>query len=378
MKLFIKKLYILLSISCILPSQVHAAETISNLYEARVPLADRSLEARNSALSDGLEQVLVRYSGYSGIATLSGVAEALSSANRYAIEFSVETGAIAAEDGLATEKDEFLWVRYNAAQVDQLFERYQLPVWPSVRSDVRYVMLREVWDQRMQLDEQSYPAMAVSLDATFEARGLAAESYSTRLFSASEMWNLSDVEAFQLRNESEADILMIVKAVQDDILGAYAEVMIVDESEVSVSRQRNMEAIPGAQHILNEFVDLYSSNFAFLGGSSQQEDVFLSVSGVRDFSQYKRILSVISDIDQVSSARLERLRGDEMLFRVNYGADHQRLLSAIVNQTSLERGVGRRSSLGTVSDPLVLFYEQYSESQPINTNVTPIDASILR
>lgn len=360
MKCLTVKLLAALFLIALWPLQAHAAKTVENMYEAIVPLADRSIDSRNAAISDALEQVLIRFSGYSGIASLSGVSEALAAANSYAIEFSVEMQLVPSDDGLATKKADALWVRFNAAQVDKLFDRHQLPIWPTLRSDVKYIVLRDYWGQPTQSSAETYPAMATALSSAFNERGMQAEQYSSDLFSAAEMWNLSDVNAYQLRNESEADLLVIVKAVEDRIVGAFAELMIISDSKTSVFRQRNMDAISGARLILDDYVDDYSSGFAFIGGSGQDRDLFLSISGVREFALYKRVLEVINDIDQVKAARLEFLRGDEMVFRVSYGSNQQRFLNAVLERTNFQRAPNGREALGTRSDPLMLWLENYS------------------
>ena len=90
-----------------------AYERTTNVYEAVVPLADRTEQVRNQAIEQGLEQVLIRYSGYSSIASIVGVADELKSAQRYVIEYGVETIEMESADGLSKEQGDALWVRFQ-------------------------------------------------------------------------------------------------------------------------------------------------------------------------------------------------------------------------------------------------------------------------
>ncbi|MEQ9564860.1 MAG: DUF2066 domain-containing protein, partial [Pseudomonadales bacterium] len=68
-------------------SSIYAYERIDGVYEALVEIEDRSETARNEAIRTGLEQVLVRYTGYSGIADFPELQSELDNAQSYVIEY---------------------------------------------------------------------------------------------------------------------------------------------------------------------------------------------------------------------------------------------------------------------------------------------------
>ena len=345
---------------------VFAAETISNMYEALVPLEDRTNAGQQAALRKGLEQVLIRYSGYSGAGSLDGVAVALANAENYVVEFSAETHEVPAEDGLSVEDSQFLWIRYNASQIDQLAQQYQLPIWPALRPTVRYMVLQELWDQPTYMSRDTFPAMAITLENLFAERGIPASTFSPRLIGADRAWDLSDLDAYTLLNEAESDLLVIVRVLSGRFSGTQSEVVVVQDGDLSVLREQAGGAIPDVDSALNQFVDSYSLDQAFLGGVGQSSEVFISVLGLENFGSYRRFLNVLLDVDQVTDARLEAQQGDQTMFRVTYGANHDRLIASIQRQIDLEQLSNRYGALGTRRNPYLLAVPGYQLGRDVD------------
>lgn len=375
-------------------TSVFAAQSIQNMYEALVPLADRSEPARKEAIVEGLEQVLVRYSGYSGIGSLSGVSSALSNADAYVIEFAVETEMVPAEDNLSVEKAEALWVRYNASQVDSLFDQQQLPIWSSVRPDVQYLVVQQLWGEPTLMTAQSFPAIEAALDSVFSERGLPAVSFDSPELPVDRIWQMREVDAYSLYHQSGADLLVLVRILDGSSQGQRAEVLIVQEDGLSMYREQTGTAMSDVSAAINEFVDSYSANYAFLGGTGQASDIYISVLGLEAFSGYRRFLDVLSGLEQVSLARLEALKGDQMLFRVAYGSNKERLLADIGKQTGLTTVSRQFNALGARTSPLILASPDYRAPEVVEqifvqpavvlppllpeatTEIAPADASL--
>ena len=368
---FLKSLLLLAGLNFLLLDSALAAEPIGNIYEARVPLLDRSENARRRAISEGLEQVLIRSSGYSGVGTLAGVTGALANAERYAIEFSVEAREIPAEDGLSTKRAEVLWVRYSASQVDELIDRQQLPIWPTMRPTLRYLVIQELWGEPEFILADNFPAMESVLQQVFYARGLTAEPFQTQELEAEEIWDLDEIDAYQFYQAAEAELLVLIRVLSNDSKMTGAEVLFVQESGLSVYRQKKGEPVKDVAAAINEFVDGYSADYVFLGGSGQASDFYISVLGMENFVSYRAFLEVISDLEQVNEARLEAFRNDQMLFRVSYSSNPERLLTAIMQQTELAELPDTLRASGTRKDPLLLAPNGYQLDQEIEPIFSP-------
>lgn len=100
-----------------------SAEQVENLYEAEVRVSDQSPEARQEALRSALEVVLVKVSGVGAVAREPGIASAFTLPDRFVQQFRYR-----AESGHTG-----LWVRFEAAAIDQLLRGRGFSVWGGVR-----------------------------------------------------------------------------------------------------------------------------------------------------------------------------------------------------------------------------------------------------
>ena len=150
----------------------NAYERISGVYEARVEIENRTDEARNEAIKQGLEQVLVRYTGYSGIGQFPELESEFDNAQRYVIEHGVETASKPLPDGLGVTERDSLWIRYNANLIDQLAKSQELPIWPTWRPSLQYIVVSELWGEPHFPSREEQPALFLQIQSIFQKRGL--------------------------------------------------------------------------------------------------------------------------------------------------------------------------------------------------------------
>ncbi len=130
---------------------------ITGVYEARIKIENRSDQARNEAIQEGLEQVLVRYTGYSGIGQFPELESEFNNAQRYVIEYGVESTEYPLSDGLGVEEGDSRWIRYNANLIDQLAKSLELPIWPTWRPSLQYIVVTELWGSHIFPQGKSSP-----------------------------------------------------------------------------------------------------------------------------------------------------------------------------------------------------------------------------
>ena len=229
------------------------------------------------------------------------------------------------------------------------------------------MVLQELWDQPTYMTRDTFPAMVVNLESLFSERGLPAKPFEPRLIDAEQVWDLSDLDAYALLNESGADLLVVVRVLSGRLSGTRSEVVIVQDGDLTVLKEQAGGAIPDADSALNKFVDSYSLSRAFLGGADQASEIFISVVGFDGFESYRRVLNVLSGVEQVTGARLEALKDNQMMFRVMYGANHERLISSFLRQIDLERIPNQYGASGTRRNPYILLAPGYRFNGDIET-----------
>jgi len=154
-------------------------------------------------------------------------------------------------------------------------------------------------------------------------------------------------------------LFMVVRVSAGQSSSTRSEVVFVEADDLSVLREQTGSAISDAGLSLNKFVDGLSLDQAFIGGVEGASEVFVSLVGVDGFGSYRRFLNALSDIDQVASVRLEAMKGDQMMFRISYAANHDRLISAILRQIDLEQLSDQYGGSGTKIEPYLLAVPGY-------------------
>lgn len=310
---------------------------ITGVYEARIKIENRSDQARNEAIQEGLEQVLVRYTGYSGIGQFPELESEFNNAQRYVIEYGVESTEYPLSDGLGVEEGDSLWIRYNANLIDQLAKSLELPIWPTWRPSLQYIVVTELWGEPHFPSREEQPALFLQLQSIFQKRGLNASYLSSAMsgFNASRIWAMDTETADRLVQNSTADIVTVIR-ITPDSSDYTLDMLFMSAGNDTRLRRTSSSLLEGLNDGLNVFVDSLSTQLAFIGGADQDLELYLRVDGVRSFSEYRTLLDQFADLEQVIFARMDRADDRGVRYLLRYQSDQALLIDSIVAITGLQ------------------------------------------
>jgi len=315
----------------------NAYERITGIYEARVKIENRSDQARNEAIQEGLEQVLVRYTGYSAIGQFPELESEFSNAQRYVIEYGVETTAYPLPDEMGVAEGDSLWIRYNASLIDQFAKSLELPIWPTWRPSLQYIVVTKLWGEPHFPSREEQPALFLQLRSIFQKRGLNASYLSSAMsgFNASRIWAMDTETADRLVQNSTADIVTVIR-ISPDSEGYTLDMLFMSASNDTRLRRTSSSLFEGLNVGINDFVDSLSTQLAFLGGTDQDLELYLRVDGVRGFSEYRTLLDQFTDLEQVIFARMDHADDRGVRFLLRYQSDQALLIDSIIAITGLQ------------------------------------------
>lgn len=318
-------------------SPVYAYERIDGVYEALVEIEDRSDTARNEAIRRGLEQVLVRYTGYSDIAEFPELQSELNNPQRYVIEYGVETAPRFLPDELGVAEGDSLWIRYNSSLIDQLATSIELPIWPTWRPSFQYLVVTELWGEPHLPSREEQPALFLHLKNIFYERGLDASPLNSDIsgFTASSIWAMGVETAERLKQRSTADIFTVIR-IEPDFPNFTIDMLFMSAGQDRLLRRNTSALLAGLNSGLNAYIDNLSSELAFLGGADQEFELYLRVDGVRSFSEYRNLLDQFDRLEQVVFARIDRADDRGIRFLLRYQSDQALLIDSIVAITGLQ------------------------------------------
>jgi len=302
-----------------------AGVTARGLYEASVPVRGQGPDARDPALRQALETVLVRVVGTRALppAALDLLPRASSLVQGYGYE------------PVGPGRELRLRAQFDARAIEAALRSQGLPVWGSNRpSHIAWIALREDGLQRAVLDAASAEARAPAVLATAEARGLplqlpSLDATDRRLVTFNDLWSGVFTGAEGASNRYNARMVVIGRVGREggQWFGRWTLLSGDGASEDWVSMGATLEQVlAGGVH---DLADRQAQRFAVQTGSAR--DVQLRVSGVESLNDYGRALNYVRGLGPVRSAQVESVAPGQLTLRLRVEGDPDALSRVIAS-----------------------------------------------
>lgn len=278
------------------------------MYEATVPLTERSERAQAEALQAAMRQVLVRATGRRDAGEDPMLAPLVTDARLYVQQYRVIAGNqfFAGFDGVKleraiTESGQQLWGHHRPATLVVLIEDTSLPI---LQSEERDSELKRAFTRGATLRGLPimWPGAARPVDLA----------------------EVLDVPADQLRSLATrygADALLLGRATASPSTGWLVQWTLVPSGEPSEWRGTVEEGAHGA-------ADWFARVFAATP-ASDDADVAILVGGITDLRAYARVTDYLESLALIRSLAVEQLAGDTVVYRARVQGDAERLARAI-------------------------------------------------
>jgi hypothetical protein len=288
--------------ACVLAPAAHAV-IVSGLYDAAVPVADRSEAVRNQGFAAALAVVAVRVSGSRDAA--GRLSTALGNARRYVQRFTYSDGGL-------------LQVGFDSTAVDQALVDAGLPLWGRERP-ATLIYLAD--------NSSGAGAERTALENAARLRGLPL------------VWPALSSEDQSLLQQAPGD-----GAAMDTLLARYgANAALVGRSSHNPGEGAAMRwtlqfegASNTAQGSIEDGIDLAATAFArtFAARPGSASEVLVDVGNIRTLKSYAETLNYLEGLTLVRAVSVDRVQGDTVSFRLAVRADARTLRRAI--------GLGRK------------------------------------
>jgi hypothetical protein len=271
--------------------------TRAEMYQATVPVADRSEAAQAAAFQTAMRTVLVRVTGRRSADEDPGLAPLLANARRYVQQYR------AAGDGL-------LWVALDGPAIERWLTQNGQPLWGHERPTTLVLLAVQGSAQSgsvITTDDGS--ELKTAIDAAAAARGLplvwpnASELQKSHVDFAA-VYNGSPSALAEMGRRLGTDGLLIGRA---NGAGVNANVRWLH-----LFQDRSSE-YSGALEGVNRAADLYAGLFA---ASGSLVPVSIEVVGISDLREYASLESYLESLTFISHVSVESLSGGTVRFRL--------------------------------------------------------------
>ncbi|MGH8442921.1 MAG: DUF2066 domain-containing protein [Nevskiaceae bacterium] len=314
-----------------------AAAPVRGLYEASIPVRNQDADARELALQQAFEQVLVRVVGSRDLPppALGLVPRASGFVQGYGYE-TVGAG-----------RELRLRAQFDARAIEAALRSQGLSVWGVNRpAHVAWIAISE-GQQHSVLDAASADTRAPAVMATAEARGLpltlpVLDASERKRVTFNELWSGQYAGAEAASNRYNARLIVIGRVGREggEWIGRWTLLTGNGASEDWLSNGPTLDTAIAAG--IHDLTDRQAQRFAVQTGSARE--LQLRVAGVESLNDYGRALNYLRGLGPVRSAQVQTVEPGTLTLRLRVEGDPETLTRVIAAGRVLrarEGGVNR-------------------------------------
>lgn len=281
------------------------ALTRAELYQATVPVADRSEAAQAAAFEAALKIVLVRVTGRRTADEDPALAPLISGAARYVQQYR-------------KAPDNELKVSFDGSAIERWLTQNGQPLWGHERPEtVVWVTVQTGAQSGSVISAEDTSELKSAIDAAAAVRGApllwpSTQDLQRNHLDYSAVTSAAPGSLAELGRRLGGEGTLIGRANSPTSTGGVRWTFLFQD--------RGSEFSGGAVEGVNRAADVYAGIFA-VSGSSVPVDI--EVAGVGDLKEYARMQSYLESLAMISHVDVEALNGDTVRFRLTArgGAD---------------------------------------------------------
>ena len=319
-----------------------AAQEAVDLYAAETRVADEGSEARNAALSELLEGVLVRVSGNAGIAGMPAARELLASAPSLVQQYRYRT---AEAEG---EVSRYLWARFDRPAIERMMRERGLPVWTQ-RPRVLLWVGTERGGRRALLNLELEPQARAAILDRARQRGIPLQLPLLDLedqaaLTAADLWSgyQAGIRRASMRYPHQTILAGRLSARGG---GKWQGGWLLIDGDTSQEFQSPVLALGEAMvFALDQAQNLLAARYAPMPGAGGPSGTLVGFSDIRDLAAYGRLLALLDNVESVSQVALRHVEDDRFVFELQLRGDAHDLSRGLEasGQLLAEPAPGRR------------------------------------
>jgi hypothetical protein len=307
------------------------AVVVPSLYEAQLPMANFSDQARQQLFSKALQQVLIKISGNIAIATLPEIQSRLESAD----------SLVSSYDYIENDNKILLDIKFNSKGVQQILRNAKQALWGNDRP------LILVW---LDINDGNSDAILASNSDSFLVSILKNNAYRLGLPIMLPMMDSSDLNNISVNDIKQANLSVIQTASQrygvNTILVGYifklpqnswqskwTLLTTGDTQSWDLTGNDDIEQI--LTKATNNIASILAAQFAILNDNALQSQLTVLVTGVANLSECAAVIKYISNLNTVTDVELVNTSPNYVKFQVTSMDGMQGLIDEIDNGNKL-------------------------------------------
>ena len=306
--------YIALLLMGLLASPSYALTQV-DIFSAEVAINAENKQPEQVARNTGMEQVLIRATGQTDVASNETIQKAMRKSSQYMSQMSF---------GESNDQST-LRMRFNGAQIRSLLTQAQLPYWPDTRSNILVWLVEEQNYDKNIVWEHSNSQLAAGLQANAKERGLpltlpVGDFDDITGIATSDLWGSFITPISKASQRYPVDAVLVIKAQSSGLRWTLYDQkpnQLTSAPKSPVSGSVSGNSATTSKKLVDQISNYYASKSAVTVASESSESIltqFISLNNAQDFFQLE---SALKRLNSVASLDILKIQNNEVTFRIH-------------------------------------------------------------
>ena len=296
------------------------AVVVSGLYEAEVPVSDKSVNSRKKNMAAVLRVVLIKLTGDRQVPSRNGVTELLLGAEQYVQQFEYRI-----KEEHETQQL-YLWARFNATSLNKVLREAAIPEWGSERpSTLVWLAVSDAIGRRLSglSDISGY---AEKMETHAISRGIVLvhpllDLEDTNQLKPSDIWGSFQEPVLAASSRYNANVVLTARleAILPELWEAYW-VAYIDDHVITWSTQGILpETVLGEG--IDGLADVLAERYGQAGTYTHSDEIEILVNDITDYNQYSKVLNYLESLNSVTKVEIKEVGQDSVIYVLTTQAD---------------------------------------------------------
>ncbi|UOE78985.1 DUF2066 domain-containing protein [Vibrio splendidus] len=306
--------YIALLLMGLLASPSYALTQV-DIFSAEVAINAENKQPEQVARNTGMEQVLIRATGQTDVASNETIQKAMRKSSQYMSQMSF---------GESNDQST-LRMRFNGAQIRSLLTQAQLPFWPDTRSNILVWLVEEQNYDKSIVWEHSNSQLAAGLQANAKERGLpltlpVGDFDDITGIATSDLWGSFVTPISKASQRYPVDAVLVIKAQSSGLRWTLYDQkpnQLTSAPKSPVSGSLSGNSATTSKKLVDQISNYYAGKSAVTVASESSESIltqFISLNNAQDFFQLENALK---RLNSVASLDILKIQNNEVTFRIH-------------------------------------------------------------
>lgn len=279
------------------------AAQVSDLYQAKVPVASQSDQDRGQVVAEALKQTIIKVVGDRQTVNKADISALLADAERYVTRYSYQQ--INQSPDTASPEQLAVNFIFDAKTLNNALQQINLPIWGANRPEILLWLASDMGGEQLLIGESDENILSDIIKSQAERRGLPVlipvmDLEDQTQISFSDIWTGNNSTIQSASERYGARIIVTAQIRGNDAQTGISWQALSNENNFRWQSEGELKTAIGQG--IDQLADMLGQRFAQQLGPSQQ--LSLEITDVRNYNDYNKLIAYFDNLQAVESVNI--------------------------------------------------------------------------